>query len=81
VMEQNSDKKDKQKAQRPGFSIRSLTAPLIQAPSVIPQLIPSLCSVSITTCNKLFKIMILLMGITIDHDSTLKWETEHFHGY
>ncbi len=31
--------------------------PLIQAPSVIPQLILSLCTVSIATCNKLFENM------------------------
>jgi hypothetical protein len=31
--------------------------PLIQTPSVIPQLILSLCTISIATCNKLFEIM------------------------
>jgi hypothetical protein len=31
--------------------------PLIKAPSVIPQLILSLCTISITTCNKLFEII------------------------
>jgi hypothetical protein len=31
--------------------------PLIQAPSIIPQLILRLCTVSITTCNKLFENM------------------------
>jgi hypothetical protein len=31
--------------------------PLIQAPSVIPQLILSLCTVSIAICNKLFENM------------------------
>jgi len=31
--------------------------PLIQTPSVIPQLIISLCIISIATCNKLFEIM------------------------
>jgi hypothetical protein len=35
----------------------SLMTPLIQAPSVIPQLILSLCTISIATCNKLFEIM------------------------
>jgi hypothetical protein len=29
--------------------------PLIQTPSVIPQLILSLCTISIATCNKLFE--------------------------
>jgi hypothetical protein len=36
--------------------------PLIQAPSVIPQLILSLCTVSIATCNKLFENMTLFNG-------------------
>ena len=36
--------------------------PLIQAPSVIPQLILSLCTVSIATCNKLFENMMLFNG-------------------
>jgi hypothetical protein len=31
--------------------------PLIQASSVIPRLILSLCTISIATCNKLFEIM------------------------
>jgi hypothetical protein len=30
---------------------------LMQAPSIIPQLILSLCTISIATCNKLFEIM------------------------
>jgi hypothetical protein len=37
-------------------------APLIQAPSIIPQLILSLCTVSIATCNKLFENMTLFNG-------------------
>jgi hypothetical protein len=36
--------------------------PLIQAPSVIPQLILSLCTVSIATCNKLFENMTPFYG-------------------
>ena len=36
--------------------------PLIQAPSVIPQLILSLCTISIATCNKLFEIMMPFNG-------------------
>jgi hypothetical protein len=36
--------------------------PLIQAPSVIPQLILSLCTVSIATCYKLFENMKLFNG-------------------
>ncbi len=39
------------------FSLKSLMTPLIQAPSVIPQLIPSSCTILIATCNKLFEIM------------------------
>jgi hypothetical protein len=35
----------------------SLMMPLIQAPSMIPQLILSLCTISIAMCNKLFEIM------------------------
>jgi hypothetical protein len=31
--------------------------PLIKAPSIIPQLILSLCTIYIATCNKLFEIM------------------------
>ncbi len=36
--------------------------PVIQTPSVIPQLILSLCTVSIATCNKLFENMMLFNG-------------------
>jgi hypothetical protein len=36
--------------------------PLIQAPSIIPQLILSLCTMSITTCNKLFENMTPFYG-------------------
>ncbi len=41
--------------------------PLIQAPSIIPQLILSLCTVSIASCNKLFENMMLFNG---DHKDT-----------
>ena len=41
--------------------------PLIQAPSVIPQLILSLCTVSIATCNKFFENMTLFNG---DHEKS-----------
>ena len=41
--------------------------PIIQAPSVIPQIILSLCTVSIATCNKLFEKMTLFNG---DHKET-----------
>jgi hypothetical protein len=41
--------------------------PLTQAPSVIPQIILSLCTVSIATCNKLFENMTLFNG---DHKNT-----------
>jgi hypothetical protein len=36
--------------------------PLIQAPSIIPQLIFSLCTISISMCNKLFEIMTPFKG-------------------
>jgi hypothetical protein len=45
-----------------GFSLKSLMTPLIQAPSVIPQLILSLCTIFIATCNKLFEIMMPFNG-------------------
>jgi hypothetical protein len=41
--------------------------PLIQAPSIIPQIILSLCTMSIATCNKLFENMVLFNG---DHKNT-----------
>jgi len=44
--------------------------PLIQAPSVIPQLILSLCTISIATCNKLFEIMTPFNGDKIRLDIT-----------
>jgi len=36
--------------------------PQIQAPSIIPQLILSFCTISIATCNKLFEIMMPFNG-------------------
>jgi hypothetical protein len=36
--------------------------PLIQAPSIIPQLILSLCTVSIATCNKCFENILPFYG-------------------
>jgi len=36
--------------------------PLLQAPAVIPQIIMSLCAVSIVTCNKLSEIMMPVHG-------------------
>ena len=54
----------------PGFSIMSLMEPLRQAPQVIPQIILSLCAISIVTFNKLSEVMTrLFMGETkIDHE-------------
>ncbi len=46
----------------------SLMTPLIQAPSVIPQLILSLCTISIATYNKLFEIMTPFNGDKIRHN-------------
>jgi hypothetical protein len=55
--------------------------PLIQAPSIIPQLILSLCTISIATCNKLFEINSLLIGIKLDLDYWSKWEIKLSRGY
>jgi hypothetical protein len=44
------------------FSVKSWMTPLIQAPGVIPQIILSLCTVSIATCNKLFENTMPFMG-------------------
>jgi hypothetical protein len=44
------------------FFRQSLMEPLHQAPAIIPQLIMSLCTFSIATCNKLCEIMTLFMG-------------------
>jgi hypothetical protein len=46
----------------PGFSVLSLMEPLCQALLVIPQIIMSLCAISITTCNKLCEIMMPFHG-------------------
>jgi hypothetical protein len=45
-----------------GFSVKSWMTPLIQAPSIIPQLILSLCTMSIATCNRLFENMTAFYG-------------------
>jgi hypothetical protein len=45
----------------------SWMTPLIQAASIIPHLILSLCTVSIATCNKLFENVALFNG---DHKDT-----------
>ncbi len=55
-----------------GFSFMSLKNLLIQTPSIIPQLILSLCTISITTCNKLLKSWCLSMGTKLDQDSQLE---------
>ncbi len=46
----------------PGFSIMSLMEPLCQAPQVIPQIILSLCAISIITFNKLSEVMTPFYG-------------------
>jgi hypothetical protein len=46
----------------PGFSIMSLMEPLRQAPQVIPQIILSLCAISIVTFNKLSEVMTPFYG-------------------
>jgi hypothetical protein len=45
-----------------GFSVKSWMTPPIQAPSIIPQLIISLCTMSIATCKKLFENMTPFYG-------------------
>jgi hypothetical protein len=55
--------------------------PLIQAPSVIPQLILSLCTISIATCNKLFEIMTPFNGVKIRPRLAIKREIKLSHGY
>jgi len=56
--------------------------PLIQALSIIPQLILSLCTISIATCNKLFEIMMPFNGDKIrQKDKPLKQEIKLSHGY
>jgi hypothetical protein len=45
-----------------GFSEKSWMTPLIQAPSIIPRLILSLCTVSVATCNKLLENMTPFYG-------------------
>jgi hypothetical protein len=46
----------------PGFSILSLMEPLCQAPAIIPQIIMSLCAVSIVTYNTLSEILMPFHG-------------------
>ncbi len=53
---------------------------LIQAPNIIPELILSLCTVSIATCNELFEIMAPFNGDKIGPritgragDKTFSW--------
>jgi hypothetical protein len=52
--------------------------PLIQALSVIPQLILSLCTISITTCNKMFEIMTPFNGDKIRPRLTIKARDKTF---
>jgi hypothetical protein len=53
-----------------GFSVLSLMEPLRQAPLVIPQIIMSLCAISIVTCNKLCEIMMPFYGDINNLEST-----------
>jgi hypothetical protein len=54
--------------------------PLIQAPSIIPQLILSLCTISIATCNKLFEIMTPFNGDKIRPRLAVKAGIKLSHG-
>jgi hypothetical protein len=64
-----------------GFSVLSLMEPLHQALLVIPQIIISVCSISIETCNKLSEIMTPFYGGNKTHprinmttgNSTFNW--------
>jgi len=56
----------------------SLMIPLIQAPSIIPQLILSLCAISIATCNKLFEIMMPFNGEKISRRLAVRAGTKFF---
>jgi hypothetical protein len=42
--------------------MKSIMTPLMNAPSAIPQLILNLCTISITTCNKIFNLMTSFNG-------------------
>jgi hypothetical protein len=50
------------KVKAASFSLLNLMEPLNQAPCVIPQLILSLCAISIVTYNKLLKLMLPFNG-------------------
>jgi hypothetical protein len=62
-----------------GLSLKSLMTPHIQAPSIITQFILSLCTISITTGNKLLEIMMPFWGKTWPRlmvkagDKTFSW--------
>ncbi len=53
--------------------------PLIQAPSVIPQLILCLCTVSIATCNKLFENIMSFYGDKNKPKISGTFNTKHFY--
>jgi hypothetical protein len=72
-MDKSSDKSENnKKGTAAGFSLMSLMTSLIQAPSFIPQLILSLCTILIATCNKLFEIMMPFNGDKIKPRLTVR---------
>jgi hypothetical protein len=60
------------------FFIIEFDDPLIQAPSIIPQLILSLCTISIATCKKRFEIMMPFNGDKIRLRLTVKAGSKTF---
>jgi hypothetical protein len=60
------------------FFIKELLGTPIQAPSIIPQLSLSLCTISITTCNKLLEIMTTLNGDKIRQRLAVKAGNKSF---
>ena len=55
--------------------------PLMNAPSVIPQLILNLCTVSIATCNKIFNQMTPFNGTEFDLELQQGRVVKRFLGY
>jgi hypothetical protein len=56
-------------------------APLMNAPTVIPQLILNLCTISIATCNKFFYQMTPLNGDKVRPRVTTRAGGQTFHGF
>ncbi len=61
--------------------LMSLMTPLIQAPSIIPQLTLSSCTILNTMCNKHFEIMTHFNGDKIRPILIVNMEAKPSHGY